>query len=92
MVDEKIEAIVDSFPKYSFLVKMLPFTDLASWLFKVIDFLLPLRRVLSGSSQNSNFAQEIRLMVHLRHPAITTVMGACVAKNRAPLLVMGKRR
>lgn len=47
-------------------------------------------RVLSsiGSSGNTNFAREIKTMINLRHPNITTIMGACIEKGGNPLLIM----
>jgi guanylate cyclase len=44
----------------------------------------------SFAQEKDNFIQEMRLLSKLRHPCITTVMGAVVEKGEDPLLIMGK--
>ena len=47
--------------------------------------IFPLRR---AARMRENFIEEIRLLSKLRHPNITTVMGAVVTRQYEPLLVM----
>jgi guanylate cyclase len=44
----------------------------------------------SFAQDKDNFIREMRLLSKLRHPCITTVMGAVVKKGEDPLLIMGK--
>jgi class 3 adenylate cyclase/tRNA A-37 threonylcarbamoyl transferase component Bud32 len=46
------------------------------------------RMYMSKKWQKENFIQEMRLLSKLRHPCITTVMGAVILPNEDPLLVM----
>ena len=56
-------------------------------------FLLKKRSATSSSAQEKEkFIREMRLLSKLRHPCITTVMGAVIEKGKDPLLVMGKLR
>eukprot|EP00977_Amphora_coffeiformis_P007218 scaffold1569_cov171-Amphora_coffeaeformis.AAC.4 len=43
--------------------------------------------VTSGTTRH-DFIREIRVLSRLRHPFITTIMGAILEKNREPMLVM----
>ena len=44
--------------------------------------------VLSNVQAHQNFLEEMRSLSKLRHPCITTVMGACMNRTNHPLLVM----
>ena len=44
----------------------------------------------SDAKREAEFVAEMRLLSTLRHPCICTVMGAVVARNCVPMLVMGK--
>ena len=47
-----------------------------------------LQRVRRAAALRADFVQEMRTVVHLRHPNITTVLGAVLQRDADPILVM----